>query len=112
MQLELRRQLIAAGAEVGTEHPDGSGRFIDLVARHHVEVEFYEINSGIGPRLCIREALGQLLEYAYWGDIVRPARLFVVGDQPIDCEAAAYLQTLRHEFQLPLFYWHVDLPAN
>ena len=111
MQQALKRELIGEGAEVGTEHPDGNGRYIDLVARRDEAFEFYEIKSGPSPRLCIREALGQLLEYGYWGDGVQPARLIVVGERPIDSEAEAYLAGLRHKFQLPIHYRHVGVPV-
>ena len=112
MQIALKQELIDEGAEVGTEHADGNGRYIDLVARRDEALEFYEIKSGLSPRLCIREALGQLLEYAYWRDAVQPARLIVVGDQPIDSEARAYLGALEHEFRLPIRYRHVGIPAD
>ena len=112
MQDVLKRELVDEGAEVGTEHPDGNGRFIDLVARRDETLEFYEIKSGLSPRLCIREALGQLLEYAFWGDGVHPTSLIVVGDQPIDSEAQAYLGTLERRFQLPIRYRHVGIPVD
>ena len=112
MQDVLKKELINEGAEVGTEHPDGNGRYIDLVARRDEALEFYEIKSGLSPRLCIREALGQLLEYAYWGDGVPPARLIVVGDQPIDSAAQAYLGTLEQNFQLPIRYRHIRAPVD
>ena len=75
-------------------------------------LEFYEIKSRLTPRLCIREALGQLLEYAYWGDAIGPALLIVVGDQPIDSEAQAYLGALDHEFGLRIRYRYVDITAT
>ena len=112
MQDVLKRELINEGAEVGTEHPDGNGRYIDLVARRGEAFDFYEIKSGLSPRLCIREALGQLLEYAYWGDGVLPASLIVVGDQPIDSAAQTYLESLEHNFQLPIRYRHVSAPVG
>lgn len=73
---------------------------------------FYEIKSGLGPRLSIREALGQLLEYAYWGDAVQPAHLIVVGDQPIDPESQAYIGVLAREFRLPIRYRHIGIPDD
>ena len=45
MQNVLKQQLIAEGAEIGTEHPDGNGRYIDLVACRDGTLEFYEIKS-------------------------------------------------------------------
>ena len=112
MQHALKQELLDEGAEVGTEHPDGNGRYVDLVARRDQEIDFCEIKSGLTPRLCIREALGQLLEYAYWGNPVRPTRLIVVGDRPIDSEARAYLRVLKQEFRIPIGYRHVDLPSH
>ena len=112
MQDALKQELINEGFEVGTEHPDGNGRYIDLVAHRDESLKFYEIKSGLSPRLCIREALGQLLEYAYWGDAVQPARLIVVGEQPIDSDAQVYLGSLEHEFRLPIRYRHVSIAAD
>ena len=110
MQYALKQEVIEEGAEVGMEHPDGNGRYIDLVARRDDALEFYEIKAGLSPRLCIREALGQLLEYAYWGDAVQPARLIVVGHQPIDSETQAYLRALARKFRLPIRYRHIGIP--
>lgn len=112
MQDALKQELIEEGAEVGTEHPDGNGRLIDLVARRGEELEFYEIKTGLSPRICIRQALGQLLEYAYWGNAVGPTRLFVVGGQPIDSVSQAYLSALGHDFQLPIGYRQIGIPAE
>ncbi len=112
MQQALKGDLIDEGAEVGTEHPDGNGRYVDLVARRDEALEFYEIKSGHSPRLCIREALGQLLEYGCWGDGVQPARLIVVGERPFDSEAEAYLAGLRHKFQLPIRYRQIGAPVD
>lgn len=107
LQSALKRQLRAEGAQVGTEHPDGRGCHIDLVAKRDSETEFYEIKTDTTPRLAIRHAIGQLLEYAYWPVPVRPNRLFVVSEQPLDAEAADYLRTLEAEIGLSICYRQV-----
>lgn len=112
LQDVLKNELINEGVEVGTEHRDGNGGYIDLVAHRDGVLEFYEIKSDSDPRLCIRHALGQLLEYAYWADAARKLRLFVVGDCPIDTETEAYLQGLRDQIGLPICYRHIECEAD
>lgn len=107
LKLELERE----GASVGTENRDGRGGYIDLVACRAGEYEFYEIKTSATARLAIRDALGQLLEYAYWPAPVRPARLVVVAPHPLGAEAADYLATLMRDFRLPVGYRQVS-PAR
>src|SRR5216683_3412248 len=65
---------------------------------------FYEIKIAESARACIREALGQLLEYAFWraGHAVTP--LIIVGEHGLDADARAYLHRLRKKTKLPLQY--------
>ena len=107
LQSALKRELRSEGAQVGTEHPDGRGCHIDLVARRDHGLEFYEIKTDTTPRLAIRHAIGQLLEYAYWPAPIRPSRLFVVSEQPLDAEAADYLRRLEAEIGLSICYRQV-----
>ena len=81
LQSALKRELFCEGTEVATEIPDGRGGYIDLVACRDRKYEFYEIKTDATPRLAIRHAIGQLLEYAYWPVPVRPSRLVVVAEQ-------------------------------
>ena len=104
LQDALKSELRREGAAVGTEHPDGKGGYIDLVARRESALEFYEIKTAATPRLAIRNAIGQLLEYAYWPHPVRPARLVVVGGTPLDAEGEDYLRTLQAETDLSIAY--------
>jgi hypothetical protein len=67
---------------------------------------FYEIKTDLNPRAVIRQALGQILEYAY-----HPARagrcpdsLVIVGRTALGAEDETYLQRLCDEFKLPLSY--------
>ena len=107
LQLALKRELLREGAEVGTEHRDGKGGHIDLLALRAGEIEFYEIKTDTPARLAIRAAIGQLLEYAYWPEPVRPSRLVVAGPAPLDPAAARYLQTIEAETGLSVGYRRV-----
>ena len=107
LQDTLKHELQREGAEVGTEHHDGKGGYIDLVACRDGALEFYEIKTDTSPRLALRNAIGQLLEYAYWPNPVKPARLVVVGALPLDEEANRYLSNLRAETGLTIGYRQV-----
>ena len=98
------------GAEcVGAENPSGLGTRIDVVVRRKNEYWFYEIKTACSPRACIRQALGQLLEYAFWHDSQKVTRLIVVGETPLDEEGAKYLTTLRKRFSLPVEYEQITI---
>ena len=103
---ELRSEL---GDVVASEHADGVGGFVDLVAKRGNELEFYEIKIGLTARSCIRQALGQLIEYGFWPGAALPGKLLVVGEPHLDNEARKYLEYLRDEFGLPIYYKQVVL---
>jgi len=89
------------------ENPCGGGTRIDIVVRQEGEYWFYEIKTAESPRACLREAIGQLLEYAFWPGAPSVGRLVVVGEFPIDKDGAAYLDGLRERFSLPIEYEQV-----
>jgi len=89
---------------VGVELPSGVGTSIDVVVRHKGKFHFYEIKTAQSPRACLRQALGQLLEYAFWPGAQEAIRLVVVGEAALDEEGAEYLRTLKKRFSLPVEY--------
>lgn len=102
----LRRKL---GADaVGTENDTGSGTSIDLVTVHGGKTTFYEIKTGPSVRASIRQALPQLLEYAFWPAERRADELVVVSHRPATPAARRYVEFLRSEFSLPLSYRQFD----
>ena len=115
MQFRLYKKLVSMYGEksVGTEIRSGNGMYIDLVVRQKADsFIFYEIKTAREPRICIREALGQLLEYAYWGDRARePTGLVVVGQSPIDKQGQEYLNKVRQRCGLSIEYYHLESAA-
>jgi hypothetical protein len=94
---------------IGTENNTGMETKIDLVVRHGEEYWFYEIKTEKSSRLCIRQALGQLLEYSLWP---RPgsqeaSKLIVAGEVKLDTEGEEYLSILRKKYALPLEYHQI-----
>ncbi|MCS4139518.1 hypothetical protein GGQ13_002973 [Salinibacter ruber] len=91
--------------ERSTQH----GKSIDLVVQTDGREWFYEVKPFSEPRLCLRKAIGQLLEYAYWSGSETPERLIVVGKSELDSRGEAYLSTLKERFSLPLEYQSVQV---
>lgn len=109
LQRRLRDALMAEGCtKVVTEARLGS-RSIDVAADHDDGLVFYEVKTAATVRACLREAIGQLLEYALWSDAHRPARLVVVGEPPLDETSRRYLARLNAAFPVPLSYRQVRL---
>jgi hypothetical protein len=112
MQTKLYERLAAVhGTDcVGTENSSGSGTAIDLVVQTLGFRWFYEIKTADSVKACIRQAIPQLLEYAYWQcDATRAAKLIIVGPKPITPEGANYLQFLRETFNLQFYYEHCSV---
>jgi hypothetical protein len=105
-EILYRRLVLRHGAEnVGTEHPTGLGTRVDAVVRtSRNHYSFYEIKTRLSARACIREALGQLLEYAYWPGAQATDQLIVIGEPALDEEARTYLAELQARFSLPVSY--------
>ena len=90
---------------VGTEVQTGLGTSIDVVTRVGDKCTFYEIKIADSLRACVRQALPQLMEYAYWRCSDKLAeRLVIVGTYEVTPEVDAYLQFLRQRFLLPIHY--------
>jgi hypothetical protein len=81
-------------ASVGTEVKGKNGTSIDLVVQRKRSYWFYEIKTASTARGCIREALGQILEYAFWPGAQEAVRLIIAGECAIDKEAEDYLRCL------------------
>lgn len=94
---------------VGVEQGTGNGTLVDVVLRLDGRFWFYEIKTGSSARACIREALSQLLEYSCWPGAQEAERLIIVGEPPLDKDAAAFLECLREKFSLPVYYQQLDM---
>lgn len=99
-------------ANVGTEIDTGSGTTIDVATKEDGKVTFYEIKTSKSVRASIRQAIPQLLEYAYWPEDKRANELVIVSHLRITKSAERYLNFLRSQFKLPLSYRQFDITRN
>lgn len=97
---------------VGTENQTGKGTRIDAVVRHKENYSFYEIKTSPSVRQCIRDALGQLLEYAHFENDVQIKEFIIVSPYKITKECLSYLSSIRKKYSLPIIYQQFDLTAK
>ncbi|HWP91335.1 MAG TPA: hypothetical protein VNN20_03940 [Thermodesulfobacteriota bacterium] len=96
-------------ANVGTEISTGYGSQIDVVLRgDDGGYTFYEIKTSYSVRLCIRDALAQLIEYAYFPRENKAKKLIIVSPNLVTPEAQSYLKWLRERFSIPVYYQRYD----
>lgn len=100
------------------------GHRIDVVLEESGRLTFIELKPRGTVRQVIREALGQVMEYAYWPSEKRCHALLLVGSGAAGAADLAYLGTLRERFGIPVHYlqysegrilgvadWYRNLPA-
>jgi hypothetical protein len=100
------------GDSVSGEQLTADGTYIDVAVSQDSKYTYYEIKTGLSAQSCIREALGQLLEYSYWPGAQSATRLVIVGEPHLDKNARAYLETLRKQFTLPVEYRQFDMNSS
>jgi hypothetical protein len=99
-----------AGAEnVCTEHQIDAGLAVDCAVRTKSGMSFYEVKVATSVQACVRAAIGQLLEYAYWPAAARANELVIVGEHSAGSDDIAYMKFLRQRFHLPISYREMDL---
>jgi hypothetical protein len=97
---------------VGTENDLGYQTKVDVVVKDHSNYVFYEIKTSQTAKAAIREAIGQILEYAFWPNKNRAKKLVIIAPPAPTEDAKVYIQKLRKEFGLPLFYQQYDVKNN
>lgn len=107
LQTALFEQLVAEHGKgcVGTEQRTGHGTSIDLVVKTNTFCWFYEIKVADTVKACIRQAIPQLLEYAYWRKDVNVAdRLIIASPLKLTDDAKVFIELLNKRFSLPFHY--------
>ena len=72
----------------------------------HAKRILIEIKTDPVPKRSIRDALGQILEYAYFPPkpISAEIQLVIVAQGALDAKAGAYMENLRSRFGIPITY--------
>ncbi len=100
--------------QVSHEQPTGSGGSrIDLAVQLAAnEYVFYEIKTFNSLMICIRLAMGQLLEYAFFPTGRQASRLVIVSYHRPEQSALDYLENIRQQTGLPVYYGYFDLESG
>lgn len=97
-KLEMEARIEPYGTEVDLVRVRPDGGYV-----------FYEVKVMGSAKACIREALGQLLEYAHWPACDLAAEWVIVSYHAPTKEVAEYLEKLRQTYALPVSYEHIPL---
>lgn len=92
------------------ENPVNVINYVDLAAKTKKrEIIFFEIKTSVDARLCIRQALGQLMEYAFYPyeKTEHAHKLVVVGIGEKTAEVTEYLKKLNEKYFIPIDYLKV-----
>ena len=73
----------------------------------HGKWHFFEIKTST-PKKSIRQALGQILEYAHYSSHYRVEKLFIVGPHQMDINEKQYIRQLRNLYHIPVWYLWYD----
>ena len=98
--------------KVGSENSIGYQSKVDLVVHTDTGFTFYEIKISPTAKAAIRDAFGQLLEYAYWPNKLYAKKLIIISPQPSTQQTSAYLSHVREKFNIPIYYQQYDLEKN
>jgi hypothetical protein len=108
IQRDLYQHLvdIHGTSNVSWEQATGNGASrIDLATRtNQHNFTYYEIKTYNSLMLCIRAALGQIIEYAYFSDHHRSLTLIIVSQHDPEEKAMDFLSNLRSRFDIPVHY--------
>lgn len=109
IQIKLKKILESKYGEdnVSLENPFNGNR-IDAVAKTKEGYIFYEIKTANTAKSCIRQAVGQLLEYGFWPGKNNASKIVVVGEPSIDKKTKDYIIFLKDEFKIPIDYLCID----
>lgn len=93
---------------VGTENRTVNNTAVDIVVQTKDGYQLYEIKATPDIRICIRQALAQLLEYAHYGENLKISQMVIVSQNRINETAQIYLEHIRATYNLPVYYQRVN----
>lgn len=87
---------------------DGNGQRVDIKGRLKGSNEWHYFEVKTQPaKDCIREALGQILEYAHYPATNRASKLFIIGPIKPDEHDCAYMEFIRKTYNIPIWFrWY------
>lgn len=108
-------ELLETGCKIDTstlsdENEINKINYVDLAAQtKDKQIIFFEIKTHPNARLCIRQALGQLMEYSYFPNTNHAQKLIVVGIGEKTQDVQEYIDYLNDNFRIPINYQQIKL---
>lgn len=97
-----------SGFIVEYERLSPKGGKIDMIGWKGEKATFFEIKTYPNAKACIREALGQILEYSLYPAKSRAEKLVIVSQNRGTALDQEYIKHLRKTLSLNLEYWAFD----
>lgn len=106
IQNKLRDKLIAKYGEscVACEK-----NYVDLTLTYDDTITLYEVKSDAYAATCIRQALGQIIQYAHRLDTTKKLKLYVVGQYSLKANEKPYLDYIQKNLKIDIDYMSIDL---
>lgn len=102
----LKEQYTNLQMESGADKTGKQRVDIKGFSKYENEWHFFEVKT-MSAKRSIREALGQILEYAHYPNVNHARKLFIIGPEPPDEKDKAYMQLLREKYNLPVWFrWY------
>ena len=72
------------------------------------EITFYEVKLDASASVCIKNALGQILWYAFIDNDKRRKKIVVVGQYAATAQERLFIKFLQQNLKLEFEYQHID----
>ena len=90
---------------ISTEKTRISNNLVDCIAKKDNEYILFEVKTANSVLACIRQALGQIIEYALLDSSLEINKLVIIGPVIPSENDLAYFQNLKEKLKLPIHYW-------
>lgn len=91
--------------EISTEKTRISNNLVDCAAKNKNKHILFEVKTANSVLACIRQALGQIMEYALLDTSLDVEQLIIIGPAIPNDNDLIYFQNLKDKLKLPLQYW-------
>jgi len=106
LQMALQQRLIKQYGDAAVPLEEN---WVDLKVVLPDEIIFYEVKSASYASACIREALGQVLNYVFTDSDPRKKRIVVVGQYPPNESDKKFISYVQYHLKIEFNYEHIDL---
>jgi protein involved in ribonucleotide reduction len=106
IQNALYRSLIETH---GTENVAMEENYIDVLVTTSEGVDLYEVKSASYASECVREAIGQLLTYAFRITDRKVKNIIVVGQYPLTQEELRFMKYIQSIISIPILYQYCPI---